>query len=1530
MGEKPNQQETIKAVEKKAETEVKKLPVLKDFRAAVEQNSNNLKQVWSPDMPADTPDLEARQSALEAAIKDVVTTDQNIIAWNADSANKDNQITTETIYAWIFQPSIPADFPAEIKTDDSTQVTQLQTLLTSLGLLKKCTPGTYAPETEAAIKAFQEKHKLTVDSKPNKETIAKLKSIVTNANPPTDAPTERVPAERAPASGELNPLIEGLKDVPKRGLKGTPAESDENGPVHKLQSLLVQLSKTYKNPKFAPNFEKHTSGGIDGKYGNDTKAGVEALQKAIHQFLQTKKDDIIKATPNFFTETGLDKSETDFADGNFGPNTLKALKKYIELNPSSGSPAPAPPPGPEALRETARPVPTEAAVIRTDAAPDLPTKGIKANYLRLLANANKDPETNRPNTDLLEKQSFIYKDHPEILLWVAASQYGNDAQEVRAIDSFGSPRTIILKIKTSKETIYAPPSVGGNYLSIGESVEEQLATLKQMLLLGPSERGKADEIKKAREELNLVTFEEPIKTKYDRASKSSDFQGFNAIQIGENPDATSDIKKGIEDFAKKALGLKFTPELGTETDKVVKYLNMMATHTQALDKAIAAVESSGDEETQKAVMLPPGLPITTADKAIILQAFIKDNQPILDKIYNAQATLEAKLLKLSGNPAFPANTEIKYTSSNGGNPSQEKASGIPKILFAKSYKITETTTGKIEAKDNLDFSDCTNVVVTDLEVKKEGDKTIITTSEFATSDLQADRSPSTVHKIYVIEEGAQEAEESVLQKETPSDVQGMCEINVSDSSLKEGTRSARPFEEKYDEWDEQIRISLPGEKENYVTLDLDVKSSNEFEKGEWIESTVRALPINAKEKAIARIKAKLPKFNIDKPMQVMKYTEEDNADKVGYIIFDTDSKSIVTISSKGDVEAFAVAPKTGELAYGFDQTKVFLGEDPAELKALSDQLPKPLRKRLDDANTSAIEKIQIEGKTPDTLASDFAKLAQDALGIKIADRDYKGTPEPALVTFAKELLERSKDHKSILLSSSYKQILIASFMLDNKAALETVDKHQTKLREGLESLKKSNSEAKNLNVDVKGLKITIKDGWKINGTTDNTISLNDYSSTSPAELSYSYNQDGSILITVINADASSTTYTVEKAQADTVAVPKETLDSYDDTKAQEMITKFFEGKGIRATILEDKTETEAKLDNKFYKLNLLLNGVSTTLGLNIFKSAQGKTEISIYPMPKVKDVLPPTATLETQDSLIQFPIVRQILSKAAPTPEAAKEVNPDSLKLPPALEKKVKPILSNFKPETTFKEIAGSITSAKAAEILCKKTAEALILTNPEKYKTGPEFKVGPNLLKFVEDNVSNRPNEVTSITFTPKDCDTIVRAFLKDNGSQLLQIGQDTTVEDSQAVATETQRLAAERQRLAAEKQRLDIAEAQKPLHASLPKLQDQLTKTFPGATFTLNDKHEITVPQGFQLKDGSADFVDRQDPIGFNDRPDATTVTTDIKFEQTTDGQVKITTTEVKKDDLKTAAPPHTYFIRKKPEPAPVATDAPASPKP
>lgn len=1063
--------------------------------------TENLKTFFEKSLATETTpeDKDAIQKAFANAVTEI--------------ANKyeDSGITEQQIRAWIFGESLKSTELTSLTLDDNKKldatstdtekIKSLNTILFKLGFLKELKePEKYSTETENAVKALKKSLNISLslteqdkldenEDSFDKKTLTKLTEFITKetATPEPPAEPEETPAPVAAPGAEtvaptepapettgnflnfatLKTTVENLNI--DKGLAGT------KGPqVESLQKILYSISVLYKiNCK--PGEFGTLQDGIDGRYGSVTKTAVQTLQEAILKAYNETEDKAktSKWGETFATDTKI--TDANFADGNFGPQTLIALKKFLELTPPGSADAPGPAPAAEAQAAEApaaeatvaeAPAANVSATATTEApeaAPEINTNRIQANFDRLMSK----------QSEMAEDQPFIYEQHPEILLWVAASEYGDTAQKVSIENSYSNPRTIILKIKIPEGIIYAPPSVGEKYISMGESKEEQLATLKQMLLLGPTEKKAADEIFKTRKEIPRVTFDGKLNEKYQKASKSPDFQGFNSLQIGETPDADASIESGITEFAQKVLGLKIKPKTGEATKKVIAYLNKMAAGTQAMDKAISALGDaalkSKDPALQKASILPSGMPITPEDKALMLQAFMEDNKVLLEQIYITQAACEKKLLSLSGNPNLPPNTVIAYTTSEGGTPSADRAAGLPKILLPASYKVTLDPGNKIEYKKVLDFNDCTETVIKELEITKKGDKTIIKTTELSVADLENGNPAQTIEKTYTLEKPKEEAEESALSHETPSDVQALCKIDVSDSDMKKGAEAERKFERKYDEWDEQIRISLPADSQKYVTLDLDVKSDKEFEKGEWIESKVRALTLKDKNRTIGKIKSKVPTFNIDKPTQILKYTEEHDASKIGYIIFDTESRKVITVSNNGDVEAFDLS------SGGLDQTKIFLGEDPSHLKDLAATLPIPLKEDLQSANLSGIDKIAIDGIDANGLTKTLGELAKQALGkADFSAKKYDEKSSPELYEFAKELLERSKDHKSIILSSAYKQIVVAAFMADNKESLQTLKTAEISRKEADETAKKLEAEkARYGEIIVKNLNGTI-------------------------------------------------------------------------------------------------------------------------------------------------------------------------------------------------------------------------------------------------------------------------------------------------------------------------------------------------------------------------------------------------------------------------------------------------------------------------
>jgi peptidoglycan hydrolase-like protein with peptidoglycan-binding domain len=124
-------------------------------------------------------------------------------------------------------------------------VKELQMLLKAVGLYGKNVDGNFGPVTEAAVKAFQRKHGLTVDGWAGPQTMAKLRQAAAPKAPPKPA----APAPAAPSSSG-GKLVLGA-----------------SGPEVKELQMRLKAQGFY-------------NGNVGGNFGPGTEAAVKAFQRA--------------------------------------------------------------------------------------------------------------------------------------------------------------------------------------------------------------------------------------------------------------------------------------------------------------------------------------------------------------------------------------------------------------------------------------------------------------------------------------------------------------------------------------------------------------------------------------------------------------------------------------------------------------------------------------------------------------------------------------------------------------------------------------------------------------------------------------------------------------------------------------------------------------------------------------------------------------------------------------------------------------------------------------------------------------------------------------------------------------------------------------------------------------------------------------------------------------------------------------------------------------------------------------------------
>ncbi len=216
-------------------------------------------------------------------------------------------------------------------------VRKMQQRLRTLGYLKGSADGDFGEATEAAVRAFQKAHGLTVDGKAGTDTLNKLysssakKAVATATPKPTATPTPK--PTKTPNPDTLDYYL-------RNGSSGTKVKT--------LQNRLIELG--------------WLSGKADGEYGNATEYAVKAFQArytslwedgvagpdtlkilygngaattktpaaSIGQSLESGDENgAVKAMQKRLKELGFYKST---ADGEFGSVTKSALIAFQKAN----------------------------------------------------------------------------------------------------------------------------------------------------------------------------------------------------------------------------------------------------------------------------------------------------------------------------------------------------------------------------------------------------------------------------------------------------------------------------------------------------------------------------------------------------------------------------------------------------------------------------------------------------------------------------------------------------------------------------------------------------------------------------------------------------------------------------------------------------------------------------------------------------------------------------------------------------------------------------------------------------------------------------------------------------------------------------------------------------------------------------------------------------------------------------------------------------------------------------------------------
>jgi hypothetical protein len=1319
------------------------------------------------------PDKIKYKDALAAVISELVEKNPAIIKWN--QAHSDNPITADIINSWIFNNQAEPAIETQTETAEAApagtiklELNELNYQQIELALNKGKTPPPFTTEDIKNLSLFTDKDgKITTkyEGEDKKDVIATFqKSFNENPSDLKNYLTKSVAYTKALEAAKAAPAdtqVEGKdqpaentenlrtkeqistildKNIPTPDAKGLNGTSDKgtDGPVHELQRVLFSMNKLYgftciPSTKAKPD-------GVDGSYGPKTNAAVKELQTQIKTVLMTKS-----AEPwfkEFAEQTRI--QEEKFNDGNFGARTKQALQKFLALNDPTNSPE-------KPAKEAANPEVATAAEKDTKKTEVPPT----------VQEANQDEQKTTPeqaeinriqaNLDRLKsapREKFIVE-HPEILLWVATSPLGDNAKSIHiGSDNHAGGTKITLTINyTDGRSVYVPPSIvevgRETYISYGKTDAEHLMAIKRALIQGPDR----DQFIKVDNAQRTVSKAPILKNSpwADRVQPATS-KVPNTLNLTEaSPVPAEHISKALQTMAQEALGTKINAVADEATNKMVTYLQTLTQGTQAMDKKVKSMEKT---EPTLAIPADYGIPLTIEDKEAILVAFIQDNKPMLEAIYKYQGQLETTLGTLKTDN-LPKGT---VPDSPGHS-----------INFPATYEISVNRGGakSTEYNQTLDFDDCTRTVVRNVSVVKDKDsgKTVITTTELNAQALAEGNPTAESTTTYTLEKPQVKVADSI--EHTPK---------VPDKGTKAEMKSPKAIGNNWDiqvaNTKEQITIS-PKNSDQHVTLDLDVKNSVEFKKGQWIDTSIQGLQNEIGQDVIKQIKQASDDTDLKVQRPIFKY--EDDSSKVGYVIFDNETDKIITISGNHDVNIFKKGHKNSDetdTVHGLEKTKMFLGEDQKTLDSLTKSLSPDFRQKLDKANFSAIDNIAIDtNTTPAALAQQFATLAEKALGTKLPEPAKNYDEKSELGKFAKDVVKASKDHNNIVFSKAYKQILVAAFMKDNQEALGKVSILQENLRKTLFELGKSDTN-KNLKLDASALTIQPAPGnqiREINGTKPvNEIDLSDNSTGAISTIQYSHKPNGGMILT-IQKGAETQIYIVEKASANA----PESLGAYDEKATQKTVTKFFESHGIKAEIGEPK-----RIDGSVtYPLVLNFNEISLQLSMDLSASAQKNTMISLYSNPSERDQ---NLELSTTDTLLKFPAIQNILRSVGPTPASAGETQKLNT-LPASLEARVK--------DATAKLDGVPITLRAAGKSLELKATDPDLMTELHNqaskalgYKDIPAtYTENSNLALFAEKYLVKIDAKATTIKLsTPVLREEFIRAFLKDNGSKLLGLGQD------------------------------------------------------------------------------------------------------------------------------------------------------------
>lgn len=1377
-------QEALKSVEAKIDKKSDAEGIQLDAKG--EKTVKFLQEVWNPEIEA-KPDSEIlakekeiRREALDKAIIEVVK------LWNDSHDKPEEQITREQVYAWIFESQLKEETTKlpdkDFDSDKPAHVKALQSTLLMLGLLK---PGykqdKYDKKTIDAVIAFKKLQKITPeDPKPTDATIQALKKFINPSYTPPQATDEESgdPAEK-PKEATANFISTGLQKTIQDlncdgGLKGKK-DSDEKGPVHQLQKILYTISKLCPSIKCHPG-EKWgiLKDGIDGKYGSDTTSAVKALQTEIQKVIKeegTKSPAPDWYTPEFKSQTKIE--DEGFTDGDFGTRTKQALLKFLELKkPETDTKAKEAESAEKEEEkkeekkkpeESGKPIVPDASKEATEVNLTQTEKNLKSLQDRMeeIKNTDKRKESNERGRLAEQPGIKFIIDHPEILTWVAASKYGNMgdscAKEVflNYESTGGNTAKFSLTItyrNGKKITLPYTHNIKDSRIITNHNATSVLIGIKRALVQEHSlvDSGKMIAMQEALPKLNQLD-----NSLHQKVALSSNLP--DTLETAS--ETTQDtLASTLQEYAQKALGLKIRPVTPSPSlENIASYLLTVNASTQALDTQISALGKTNPDVTKG---LANGLPLLKPDKDAIIIGFLKDNEILLKNIETRQVGLKESLKELNKNKEnLPEHTRVD-------------PEGLL-ITLPKTHKVTDENSDTVMYKKSLEFDNYTDTVVTNVEIKKGGnDKIKIITSEIKTADLDKETA-SVITTTYTLEESETEADEAMAIKNAPRigasgnqdseyAVNNHYRFNVADPSQdKVPGQEAPPVFNTHDDNDEVINIEeldpkTKAQTGSYLTVAMSVDSKNmEFENGEWIDTNIRSLYLSKENLQILANN----NIDLDSKRPIFKYTEEHDASKVGYFIFDNRTGKIVTISAQGQVEIFDRSHKGPDEESPHEMGKVLylIGNDTEELENVSDGLSKPLLEKIESADLNKIGEIKLRTKAEDPLteqgvAKILAEEAQKALGFTMAQPKEYGK-DSALVEFSKKLIDRAKGHTQIRFSDTYKKTIIAAFLKDNEKTAESITENQETLAGQLnifEKDQKENNDGAQVKIDPENLTISPDENSVIKDMAGNEtiINLADNRANPITGFSYFYMKDGSFNIIVVRADKTRDVYFVGKKPTG------QNGDTLYEKESKSGITKdnfanFFKNiYGVDLTLAPDN------LDEGLHTMTLSFVNIATKLEMTV--TSDKKISIEGIQITNLKDILKVQA-------------IQAILRAANPTAqEATNNASEDKNRLPIKLEKMVNPAVEKLSNTLTIPFLTnGSIDKDTLITNTVAGIKIALDLKKETEISTSTDKN--PNLSAYLTEITKNKTT--SSIALTSPSKEKLVRAFLKDHGSRILKI---------------------------------------------------------------------------------------------------------------------------------------------------------------